>query len=161
MSYAVQAAEIRAALDKPARGGNTSGILHNSVHALQIKLGAGIRCKRLIRKPRPIARKRIKLTKRRSGAVRTSWRPGRSTEALYSSAVFGLYEHKTDSLLSREKFVLRVINHATLALLLLLFYLGLGVPGYHFTDGFSWLDSLLNSDLDLLRSGNRRHVRHK
>ncbi|MCX6983352.1 MAG: hypothetical protein NT118_01185 [Lentisphaerae bacterium] len=60
-----------------------------------------------------------------------------------------MYEHNTERLLSREKFVLRFISHATLALLILLFSLGLGVVGYHVTDGFSWLDSLLNASMIL------------
>lgn len=60
-----------------------------------------------------------------------------------------MYEHNTERLLSREKFALRVIRHATLALLILLFSLGLGVVGYHVTDGFPWLDSLLNASMIL------------
>lgn len=60
-----------------------------------------------------------------------------------------MYEHHTDKLLSRGKFVLRVISHAALAFLILLFSLGLGVLGYHVTDGFTWLDSLLNASMIL------------
>ncbi len=43
----------------------------------------------------------------------------------------------------------RVIKHAALATLVLLFSLGLGVVGYHITDRFSWLDSLLNASMIL------------
>ena len=60
-----------------------------------------------------------------------------------------MYEHKKDRLLPRAEFTLRVIRHATLALLILLFSLGLGVVGYRVTDGFSWIDALLNASMIL------------
>ena len=60
-----------------------------------------------------------------------------------------MYEHNTDRLLSREKFAVRVMRHAALAILILVFSLGLGVVGYHVTDGYPWLDSLLNASMIL------------
>ncbi len=60
-----------------------------------------------------------------------------------------MYEHKSDRLLPRAEFTIRVIWHLSLALLILLFSLGLGVVGYHLTDGLPWLDSLLNASMIL------------
>ena len=60
-----------------------------------------------------------------------------------------MYEHNTERLLSRTKFAIRVMKHAALAMLLLLFSLGFGVVGYRVTDGLSWIDALLNASMIL------------
>ena len=60
-----------------------------------------------------------------------------------------IYEHRTEPLLPRRRFLRRLLRHALVALALLASSLGLGVLGYHFTEGLSWLDALLNASMIL------------
>lgn len=60
-----------------------------------------------------------------------------------------MYEHRTQPLLPRRLFLLRMLRHGLLALIIVLFSLGIGVVGYHFTAGLSWLDALLNASMIL------------
>jgi len=64
-----------------------------------------------------------------------------------------IYEHRTEPLLPRRRFFRRLLRHALLALALLASSLGLGVLGYHFTEGLSWLDALLNASMILSGMG--------
>jgi len=59
------------------------------------------------------------------------------------------YEHKSEPLLPFRLFLHRLAGHALAALLLVAFSLAVGVVGYHVTEGFSWLDSLLNASMIL------------
>jgi hypothetical protein len=59
------------------------------------------------------------------------------------------YEHKTQPLLPRIKFLGRVLGHALIALGLLGLALGIGMLGYHLTEGMSWVDALLNASMIL------------
>jgi hypothetical protein len=59
------------------------------------------------------------------------------------------YEHRTQSLASRRKFFRRMLWHTLAALLIILAALGIGVVGYHQTEGMAWIDSLLNSSMIL------------
>src|SRR3972149_8655085 len=63
------------------------------------------------------------------------------------------YEHRTEPLLPREQFSRRLIRHMLLAFGLMAGSLGLGVLGYHLTEGLSWLDSLLNASMILSGMG--------
>ena len=49
------------------------------------------------------------------------------------------YEHRTEPLLPREQFYRRLIRHMLVAFGLMAGSLGLGVLGYHLTEGLSWL----------------------
>ena len=60
-----------------------------------------------------------------------------------------MYEHHSKPLLPRRAFLRRVLGHVTLAAAILLVSLGIGVAGYHWTEGFSLLDSLLNASMIL------------
>jgi hypothetical protein len=60
-----------------------------------------------------------------------------------------MYEHHTQPLLPRRHFVRRVVYHIWITSLLFLGSLVLGVLGYHFTEGLSWLDALLNASMIL------------
>src|SRR3989304_3316920 len=64
-----------------------------------------------------------------------------------------IYEHRTEPLLPHRRFFRRLLRHALLALALLASSLGLGVLGYHFTEGLSWLDALLNASMILSGMG--------
>jgi hypothetical protein len=60
-----------------------------------------------------------------------------------------LYEHHSQPLLSRRRFVARLLNHAALAAALLAVSLLLGILGYHFLVNLTWLDALLNASMIL------------
>jgi hypothetical protein len=60
-----------------------------------------------------------------------------------------MYERRNRPLLSRRKFAARVARHFLLALFLVGIALEIGVLGYHFLGGLSWIDSLLNASMIL------------
>jgi hypothetical protein len=60
-----------------------------------------------------------------------------------------MYEHRSQPLISRREFVLRMVRHTLGALLVIFSALLLGILGYHFLAGFSWVDSLLNASMIL------------
>jgi len=60
-----------------------------------------------------------------------------------------MYEHHKQPLARRSVFAKRLLGNGLIGLLLLLFSLGVGVCGYHFLEGLSWIDSLLNSSMIL------------
>ena len=60
-----------------------------------------------------------------------------------------MYEHRKQPLASTTTFARRVAINGLIAMLLLLFSLGIGMLGYHFLGRLSWIDSLLNSSMIL------------
>jgi hypothetical protein len=64
-----------------------------------------------------------------------------------------MYEHRTEPLLSRRAFAVRLARHAGLSMLLILGSLGLGAVGYHLTEDLSWLDAVLNAAMILTGMG--------
>ena len=60
-----------------------------------------------------------------------------------------MYEHHSEPLLPRSRFLSRVFRHGSVAFLLLLGSLLIGILGYHGTEGLSWIDSLLNASMIL------------
>jgi hypothetical protein len=60
-----------------------------------------------------------------------------------------MYEHRTQPLLPRRLFLLRMLRHGLLALIIVLFSLGIGVVGYRACEGMPWLDALLNASMIL------------
>ncbi len=63
------------------------------------------------------------------------------------------YEHKTQALASRKVFYKRIIWNVLLAFLILFVCLIIGILGYHYTAGISWLDSLHNASMILSGMG--------
>ena len=59
------------------------------------------------------------------------------------------YEHRTEPVLPRPKFLKRVLNHSLLALALMVVSLGLGLLGYRLTEGMSWIDAMVNASMIL------------
>jgi hypothetical protein len=59
------------------------------------------------------------------------------------------YEHHTQPLLPLKNFLRRMLNHGLVAASVLAIALGIGILGYHLTEGFSWIDSLLNASMIL------------
>lgn len=64
-----------------------------------------------------------------------------------------MFEHRTKPLAARKVFLLRVLLSLALAFGLICFSLALGICGYHFSEGFSWLDSLLDAAMILSGMG--------
>lgn len=60
-----------------------------------------------------------------------------------------MYEHRTHPLLPRHLFLRRVLGHSLVASSVILAALGIGVVGYRFSEGLSWLDALLNASMIL------------
>ncbi len=60
---------------------------------------------------------------------------------------------RTKPLLPTKTFALRVLRSLLLALAIIGVSLALGVFGYHFCEGLSWLDSLLNASMILTGMG--------
>jgi hypothetical protein len=60
-----------------------------------------------------------------------------------------MYEHHSKPLLPRKFFLQRVLGHFSLAMMILIFSLVLGVVGYHFTEDLSLIDSILNASMIL------------
>jgi hypothetical protein len=60
-----------------------------------------------------------------------------------------MYEHRSQPLLPPRLFLRRLLGHGLAAFLLLLISLSIGMAGYHFTEGLSWVDALLNASMIL------------
>lgn len=60
-----------------------------------------------------------------------------------------MFEHKHQKLAPVTVFIRRLAWHIGIAILLILFALFIGVAGYHWTAGLSWVDSLLNASMIL------------
>jgi hypothetical protein len=59
------------------------------------------------------------------------------------------YEHRTQPLLPFNLFMRRVFIHALVAFALMVASLGIGILGYHWIEGFSWIDAILNASMIL------------
>ena len=70
-----------------------------------------------------------------------------------SKEVITMFEHHRKALIPRPVFYRRLVRHAGFALGIIGCSLGLGVLGYHFTEGLGWLDSLLNASMILSGMG--------
>ena len=60
-----------------------------------------------------------------------------------------MYEHHRQPLAKRSVFAKRLALNGILGLILLAFSLGMGMIGYHFLEGLSWIDALLNASMIL------------
>ncbi len=63
------------------------------------------------------------------------------------------FEHKGKPLLPRPQFVARIFRYFLFSLVLLMVSLGLGIAGYHYINGLSWIDSLVNASMILTGMG--------
>ncbi len=64
-----------------------------------------------------------------------------------------MFERKSDQLASLPVFMRRMAASAGIAALLIAFALGIGIGGYHWLAGFSWIDSLLEASMILSGMG--------
>ena len=58
-----------------------------------------------------------------------------------------MFERRSEPLISRAAFLRRFARHLAAALGIILGSLAMGVAGYHFLEGLSWLDSLVNASM--------------
>lgn len=63
------------------------------------------------------------------------------------------YERRTDPLLARNLFLIRVGRHVLLALGIMLLFLAVGMLGYHYFADLPWLDAVLNASMILSGMG--------
>ena len=59
------------------------------------------------------------------------------------------YEHRSQAVLPRKHFIRRIIYHVLLALAVVTVSLAIGVLGYRFLAGLSWIDALMNAAMIL------------
>jgi len=59
------------------------------------------------------------------------------------------YEHRSEPLLPRRKFLCRMALHGLFAAGVLVVSLGIGILGYHYLEGMQWLDAMLNASMIL------------
>jgi hypothetical protein len=64
-----------------------------------------------------------------------------------------VFEHRAQPLVPRAKFILRLLRRAMIAGGIIGASLGLGAVGYHVTEGFDWIDSILNASMILTGMG--------
>ena len=62
-----------------------------------------------------------------------------------SRKFFAIFEHHKQPMVSKSVFLQRVVKCAWIALLLLAGSISMGAAAYHYTEGFSWLDALMNA----------------
>ena len=60
-----------------------------------------------------------------------------------------MFEHRTDPLLPRYAFLLRVVGHLLMATAVVGAALAIGVVGYHYFGDLPWIDALVNASMIL------------
>ena len=64
-----------------------------------------------------------------------------------------MLEHRSQKLLPRPQWLLRLVNYTAMAASLIGFGLGIGAVGYHYAGGFRWLDAAFNAAMILTGMG--------
>ncbi len=60
-----------------------------------------------------------------------------------------MFEHRSEPLLSRDKFFRRLTRHGYIAVLIVLGSLSIGIVGYHEFEGLPWIDAAVNAAMIL------------
>jgi len=68
------------------------------------------------------------------------------------------YEHHQTPVISRQRFVQRMLRHIAVAIALISIVWALGIIGYHVTAHFSWIDATINAAMILSGMGPVDHV---
>jgi hypothetical protein len=58
-----------------------------------------------------------------------------------------MFEHSKEELLPQRQFIRRVVNYSLLSFGTIGVSLLIGILGYHFLEGLSWIDSLVNASM--------------
>lgn len=64
-----------------------------------------------------------------------------------------MFEQRTDDLLTRTDFLIRMGRSFGITSLIVAFSLGIGSAGYHYFEGIEWVDALLNASMILTGMG--------
>jgi len=64
-----------------------------------------------------------------------------------------MYEHRKQPLATRATFYQRILKHIVIALSIMSVCLIIGIAGYHYWGGASWIDSLHNASMILSGMG--------
>ena len=59
------------------------------------------------------------------------------------------FERRQQPLASTGVFLRRMVRYLGLSVAIILISLGIGILGYHYTEGLSWIDSLVNASMIL------------
>ena len=70
-----------------------------------------------------------------------------------------MYEHHQEPLLSRGDFLRRMLWHAMVCLAVVAAALFIGMAGYHWIEGFGWVDAVLNASMILSGMGPAEALR--
>lgn len=60
-----------------------------------------------------------------------------------------MFEHRSEPLLSKAAFRLRLVRHAAIAAGIVLGSLAIGIIGYHLFEGLGWVDATVNAAMIL------------
>ena len=60
-----------------------------------------------------------------------------------------MFEHRKQQLAPMSVFYQRVIKHIVIALLVMIYFLCIGIIGYHYSSNIPWLDALHNASMIL------------
>lgn len=71
-----------------------------------------------------------------------------------------MYEHRHEPLLPHGAYIRRVLSGVAIGLAIICGSLGIGVIGYHFTEGMSWLDALVSASMILFGEGPTGELQH-
>jgi hypothetical protein len=71
-----------------------------------------------------------------------------------------MFEHRHQPVIPRKHFYRRLARHACMSLGIIVVSLGIGILGYHFSEGMGWLDSLLNASMILSGMGPVSELKH-
>ncbi len=61
--------------------------------------------------------------------------------------LFPQFEHRTQPVIPRHQFIIRLAHSGTIALALITVSLFIGMVGYHILERLSWLDAFLNASM--------------
>jgi hypothetical protein len=64
-----------------------------------------------------------------------------------------MFEHRTTPLLPRHKFLMRLVSTALFGVLIMIAALFIGMCGYHYFEGQSWIDAFANAAMILSGMG--------
>jgi len=71
-----------------------------------------------------------------------------------------MFERRREPLLPRKLYFRRLARHSCFSLAIIGASLGIGVLGYHLSEGMGWLDSLLNASMILSGMGPMGELKH-
>ena len=71
-----------------------------------------------------------------------------------------MFEHRKDPLAPRPRFHRRLLRYTSMGLGLIGASLGIGIVGYHLTEGLGWLDALVNASMILSGMGPVNELHH-